>query len=405
MFSLEETIMQLPHFLAARRRLALALPTALAAAVAALVCLAPGSASAADAVKVGFTGPLSGSLSLLGQGVRDGLTTYIDYVNDHGGVNGRKIALIAEDDGYEPMRTLAAAKKLVEQDKVIAIVSPVGTPNVTALLTYSQESKLPLIAPYAFSHALTTPTRPYVFTTLPEVRMQTDALGAYLVETLKHRKIVAIYQNDDFGQDAVVGLEARLKKDNVPLAKVPFDRGSTNFSGVVAQARQSGADDVVFLGIPRDAALIMKEARKMGWKPQFSGHNALGDPQTFALAGKALVEGSLAVGVMEPLESKNPQVVEFIQNQKKYLPGTTPTTYSLHGYNAGVVFVAALKRVQGDVTSAKLVAALETVKNLDTGMMGPISYSPTQHAGSQAVRFLQAKDGKWIFVSDWIKAE
>lgn len=375
---------------------------------AALSCsialIAPIAAIAADPIKIGYTGPLSGSLSLLGQGVRDGVQVYVSYVNEQGGVNGRKIELIAEDDAYDPMRTLAAAKKLSEQDKVLALVSPTGTPNVTAMLGYSEERKLPIIGPYAFSNKLTTPTKRYVFTTLPEVRLQTGMLAEYLVNVLKRTKVATIYQNDDFGQDASAGLEDRMKKLKVPLTKLPFDRGTTNFSGIVAQARQSGAEDVVFLGIPRDAALIMKEANKMGWKPQFSGHNALGDPQTFMLAGAALVEGSIAVAVMEPLDSKKPQVAEFLAHQKKFLPKTTPTTYSMHGYNVGRVFVEALKRVQGDPTADKLVAELERIKGLDTGLMGPISFSPDQHAGSQSVSFMRANDAKWTINTEWLKA-
>lgn len=377
---------------------------ALAAIGCTLTLFASAGAALAADVKIGYTGPLSGSLSLLGQGVRDGIQVYVSYINDQGGVNGRKIQFIAEDDAYEPMRTLAAVKKLSEQDNILALVSPAGTPNVTAMIGYSQERKLPIIAPYAFSHALTTPVKRYVFTTLPEVRLQASVLGDYLVNQLKHTKIAAIYQNDDFGQDAVAGLDERLKKSGVTLTKLPFDRGSTNFSGVVAQARQSGAEDVVFLGIPRDAALVMKEANKMGWKPQFSGHNALGDPQTFTLAGQALVEGAIAVAVMEPLDSKKPQVAEFLARQAKYLPHSSPTTYSMHGYNAARVFVEALKRVQGEPTGDKLVTALESIKGLDTGLMGPISFSPEQHAGSEAVSFMRAKDGKWTIVTDWVKA-
>jgi branched-chain amino acid transport system substrate-binding protein len=369
-----------------------------------LALLSPVRAVAADPVKIGYTGPLSGSLSLLGQGVRDGIEVYVAYINEQGGVNGRKLEFIAEDDGYEPMRTVAAAKKLAEQDKVLALVSPAGTPNVAAIISYSQERKLPIIAPYAFSNTLTTPTKRYVFTTLPEVRLQASVLGDYLVNQLKRNKVAAIYQNDDFGQDAVAGLDDRLKKNNVVLTKLPFDRGSTNFSGVVAQARQAGVDDIVFLGIPRDAALIMKEANKMGWKPQFSGHNALGDPQTFTLAGASLVEGSIAVAVMEPLDSKKPQVAEFLARQKQYLPKTSPTTYSMHGYNAARVFVEALKLVQGEPTGDKLVAEMERIKGLDTGLMGPISFTREQHAGSQSVSFMRAKDGKWGIVTDWIKS-
>lgn len=374
-------------------------------AAAATLGLAVFAAQAADPIRIGYTGPLSGSLSLLGIGVRDGLQTYVDVVNAQGGVNGRKLELIAEDDAYDPTRTLAAAKKLVEQDKVLAFVSPTGTPNVTALVPYATERKVPILFPYAFSHALTTPVKRFVFTTLPEVRVQTNVLGDYLLTELKHKKIAAIYQNDDFGQDAVVGLDARIKRDGITFTKLPFDRGTTNFSGVVAQARQAEAESVVFLGIPRDAALVMKEANKMGWKPQFSGHNALGDPQTFTLAGVTLAEGALAVAVMEPLDSSKPQVAEFAANQKKFLPKTNPTTYSLHGYNAGRIFVEALRRINGEPSGDALVAALEGMKDFDTGLMAPVSFSPDRHAGSDSVSVLRAKEGKWQPVTGWIKAK
>jgi branched-chain amino acid transport system substrate-binding protein len=379
--------------------------TQLTAIGAASLFFSVGQAIAAEPIKIGYTGPLSGSLSLLGQAVRDGVATYVAVINDQGGVNGRKIEFIAEDDAYEPMRTLAAAKKLSEQDKVLALVGSAGTANVTALVGYSLERKMPIIAPYAFSNALTTPVKKYVFTTLPEVRLQTNLLGDYLLNVLKHRKIAAIYQNDDFGQDAVSGLDDRLKKNNVTLTKLPFDRGTTNFSGVVAQAKQSGAEDVVFLGIPRDAALIMKEANKMGWTPQFSGHNALGDPQTFILAGAALVEGAIAVAVMEPLDSTKPQVAEFLAHQKKFMPKTTPTTYSLHGYNAGRLFVEAVKKIQGEPTGEKLVAAMESIKDFNTGLMGPLSFNENNHAGSQSVSFMRAKNSKWAIVTEWLQAK
>ena len=376
---------------------------AILAGAAALVTVS--ATGAAETIKLGTTGPLSGSLSLLGQGVRDGIETYISFVNDQGGINGRKIELISEDDSYDPMRAVASAKKLVEQDSVIGLISPVGTPSNAAMVPYVQEKKVPLFAPYAFSHTLTTPNKRYVFTTLPEVRIQASVLADYLTGTLKHTKIAVIYQNDDFGQDAVIGFEERLKKSNVPVTKLPFDRGSTNFSGVVAQARQSGAEDVVFFGIPRDAALIMKEANKMGWKPQFSGHNALGDPQTFTLAGASLVEGAIAVAVMEPLESAKPEVAQFLARQKKYMPKTTPTTYSMHGYNAAQIMVEAIKRVQGTPTSEKIVVELEKIKGMDTGLMAPVTFTSEQHAGSLAAAFMRAKAGKWVIDTPWMQAK
>lgn len=363
------------------------------------------NASAADTIKVGYVGPLSGSLSLLGQSVRDGILVYFAYANEKGGVKGKKLELIAEDDGYDPMRTVAATKKLLEYDKIVTLLSPTGTPATVALLPLVNENKLPMLFPYAFSHALTNPTKLYVFTTLTEVRVQMHVLADYIVNNLKQRKVAAIYQNDDFGHDAVTGLVDRFSALNIPLTKLPFDRGTTNFSGVVAQARKAGVEHVVFLGIPRDAALVMREASNMGWRPQFSGHNALGDPQTFKLAGQ-LAEGAIAVAVMVPLDSQNPQVQEFLAHQKKYLPKASPTTYSMHGYNAAKVFVEALSRIEGkEITADAIVGVLNAMRNFDTGLMGPISFSKDQHAGGLYNAIVKAKDGKWYLVTPWMKAK
>lgn len=377
---------------------------AMLAALAA-AALAGTPAFAADPIRIGTSGPLSGSLSLLGQGVRDGLEVYFRHINDQGGINGRKVELIAEDDGYDPMRTLAAARKLSEQDKVVAFISPVGTPGVAALIPYATERRTPIVGPYAFSHTLTSPTKKYVFTTLSEVRVQAGLIGDYVTGKLKAKRVAVIYQNDDFGQDAVIGLEERMKKTGVSLTKLPYERGSTNFSGVVAQARESGADNVVFLGIPVAAALVMKEAGKMGWKPQFSGHNALGDPQTFELAGAALAEGAIAVALMEPLDSSKPQVAEFIARQKKYLPRTKPTTYSMHGYNVAQLVAEVIKRVPGEPTGEKIAAELEKVRDLNMGLMGPLTFTADRHAGSDSVAFMRAQSGKWVLVTDWVKAQ
>jgi branched-chain amino acid transport system substrate-binding protein len=382
---------------------ALSRRTALLAGAATIAAAMPAGA-ADEPVKVGMSGPFSGGLSLLGQSVRDGVEVSFAEINAKGGVAGRKLVFLAEDDAYEPMRTIAAARKLVEQDKVAALLAVTGTAPSAALLPFVTESKTPLLFPYAFSHSLTTPLKRDVFTTLPEVRVQMRVLANYILKTLKQTKVAAIYQNDDFGQDAVAGLDERFGRDKIPLVKLPFDRGTTNFSGVVAQAKAAGVEHVVFLGIPKDAALVMREANNLGWKPQFSGHNALGDPQTFQLAGP-LAEGALAVAVMEPLDSEKPAVKSFIAAQQKYKSGTKPTTYSMHGYQSGMLFAEVLKRTGGKSDEPSIVAALESLKGYDTGLMAPISFSPQQHAGALAGAIMKAEGGRWKIITGWLEAD
>jgi branched-chain amino acid transport system substrate-binding protein len=374
--------------------------TVLAATTVAMLTL---PANAQAPVNVGMSGPFSGGLSLLGQSVRDGVEVAFAEINDAGGIDGRKLQFIAEDDGYEPMRTIASARKLVEQDKVVALLAVTGTAPSAALLPLVAESKTPLLFPYAFAHALTTPTKRDVFTTLPEVRVQTMVLANYILKELKQTKVAAIYQNDDFGQDAVAGLEERFKTANVALTKLPFDRGTTNFSGLVAQAKAAGVEHVVFLGIPKDAALVMREANNLGWKPQFSGHNALGDPQTFQLAGP-LAEGAIAIAVMEPLDSDKPAVKAFLAAQQKYKPNTKPTTYSMHGYQSGKLFAEILKRTGGKTDEASIVGALENMKNYDTGLMAPLTFAADRHAGALSGAIMKAEGGKWKIISDWLSA-
>jgi branched-chain amino acid transport system substrate-binding protein len=153
------------------------LPRRAILAAGAVIVMATLPAMAEEPLKVGMSGPFSGGLSLLGQSVRDGVEVAFAEINEQGGVGGRKLQFIAEDDGYEPMRTIASARKLVEQDKVIVLLAVTGTAPSAALLPFVTESKTPMLFPYAFSHSLTTPLNHDVFTTLPEVRVQMMVLA------------------------------------------------------------------------------------------------------------------------------------------------------------------------------------------------------------------------------------
>ena len=119
------------------------------------------------------------------------------------------------------------------------------------------------------------------------------------------------------------------------------------------------------------------------------------------LAGP-LAEGAIAIAVMEPLDSDKPAVKAFLAAQQKYKPNTKPTTYSMHGYQAGKLFAEVLKRSGGKTDEASIVAALEGMKGYDTGLMAPLSFSRDQHAGALAGAIMKAENGKWKIISDWL---
>ena len=194
-------------------------------------------------IRIGYVGPLSGSLSLLGSSVRDGLSVAVTAINEKGGVGGRKLELIAEDDGYDPARTVAAGRKLAEQDKVVAIVAPAGTAGTAALLPFITDNKVPLLFPYAFSHALTNPTKRYAFTTLPEVRVQMAVLGSYIVTELKQTQDRRDLPERRFrpGRGGRAGGRAEGQGDHLAAAAVrPRDHGVQRRGGA-GQAGGRGA--------------------------------------------------------------------------------------------------------------------------------------------------------------------
>ena len=117
-----------------------------------------------------------------------------------------------------------------------------------------------------------------------------------------------------------------------------------------------------------------------------------------------MIEGAYAVAVMDPLDSDQPAVKVFLATQKKYMPGKQPTTYSMHGYNAGKIFIETLKRTKGRTAPNDIVAALEGMTNFDTGLMAPISFSKNEHAGSRAGAIMKAEKGRWNVITGWLKA-
>jgi ABC-type branched-subunit amino acid transport system substrate-binding protein len=353
-------------------------------------------------IKVGWIGGTSGPIAFVASNTRIGVEAHFKAINDAGGINGRKLELIAEDDAYQPVKTVAAYKKLVERDGVAFFCGNMGTVTTDAILSFLQDDKVPLVAPFGLSLAVTVPPKRYVFAALANYYDQLNVMADYIVTQLKGKRVVYLYQNDEAGQAGLAGLKDGLKRHGLEIAlAVPFETATTDFSSIIIRARQAKPDVVQLLTVPVNSARILKEMAKFGWKPTVTGHAPIIDEQLLEIAGDA-AEGVMAAGIATRHDADTPEVKEYRATLAKYFPGTRPTFWSLQGYNSGKVCVEGLRRAGKDLTREGLVNALETVKGLRTGLTGPITYGPGVRAGNRGVAVIQVKERKFVQISDWM---
>lgn len=366
--------------------------------------------SSKEPIKLGFFGPLSGSGASMGVDSKAGLEAYIDKVNDDGGVNGRKLQVVSYDDEYQPAKSLAAAKRLVEQDKVLAIVGSMGTAGNVAVAPYMQEKKVPLIGPYALATKLQQPPQRYIFTTLPGYTAVNYIIGDFIMNKLKAqgKKIGYFYMDSDAGHESADGLKKYLKEHNLPpLADdITYANGTTDFSSQILKLQQDGVDIVVTVMATQDAALALKQANNTGYKPTWIFSSGAGTKQLFTLLGNnAAAEGAIVAAQNPASNEDNPGLKEFRDAMKKYFPSQEIGPFSYNSWVAAKVTVEAIKRAGANVNGETLVGSLETIKDFETGAFGLITYGPNQHAAGQYTKFLIAKNGNWEKLTDWIAAK
>lgn len=334
-----------------------------------------------------------------------GVMSYLNVINEMGGIHGRKIKWKGEDDGYQPSKTLAVCKKLVEQDKVFAILAPTGIPTTLAALPYLTSQNVPLLFPFAPIMPLEVPVKRNVFLITPSVERQYYAIVDYAIRKLGAKKIAIISQAGPSGP--VDHMLYRLKESGLTLVGnvEEYKIGQTDFSAIVAKFKQLNPDFCVLGAIPVAASLVLKEAQKQGWKPPlgFMSHTVMYDAEFLRLAGSAAEGFRTFQSMKSPTDSMDPEVVEFRERIEKVYPKKyTPTPLMMYGYISAKIFCEAMKKAGPEPTREKLITAIESMTKMDIGFMGPLGFSPTQHQGCLLVRVNQVEKGKYAPVSEWL---
>ena len=356
-------------------------------------------------ILLGCSNSFSGPLAFTGeQATRYGVDLYFKVVNDGGGIHGRKVRTTYYDDGYRPQDAVANTRKLVEQDQVFAIIAPQGSPPVVATLGYLEQNKVPMLFP--FQSSTETRNRKYVFSGLTLSDRQSRMMIEYLVGQRKFRRFGALYQDDEYGKSFLAAFEADLARHGLKLgATEPVKRGVTDVSAQIAKL-QAAKPEVTFLVLtPGPAAQALKERQKIGWADTLMvSTGPLTDERYLALAGDA-AEGVEGLSMTpDPVRSELPALKLYREHMLKYFPKNEPNRYSLSGYLAATLFTEGARRAGRNLTREGLIAALETFKAFETGIVPPITIGPDHDTQKQGF-WVRVERGHFKQLSDWLKSE
>ena len=221
-----------------------------------------------DEILIGNVQDLSGPMKELGMLLPSGSNLYFDHVNNNGGVHGRKIRMVVEDAQYNPQKTVAAVKKLIEKEQVFCLYNVIGTSPAEAVRPLLAESEIPLIAPATQSGTMSDMSRPaaeYIFHTDTGYDIQSGILIDYAKGMDENAVIGVIYQDDDYGQNVIKGVEESEAEMGITVQKESFQRGATDFAGQVMNMMKGGCTHVIIAGIVKEPIIIMKTAEAMGY--------------------------------------------------------------------------------------------------------------------------------------------
>ena len=354
-------------------------------------------------ILIGSCSALDGPASFLGRETIIGATAYLDVINSKGGVNGRKIQLMAFDDGYEPAKADSCFKRLLKE-QVFAAGFFVGTPTAARYVPLAQENKLPVVGLFTGAELLYSPLKHYVMNVRASYYDETREQVENLWNTLKLHKIGIIYQDDAFGTAVLDGLQLALKKYHAtPTGLGTFPRNTLDVDKGIAAVRAASPDAVLIVGPYAPVAQVVKRAHAGGWKPLFLTVSFVGTEKFIAEAGKD-AEGTVITQVVPPYTRTDFPTIALYRNAlHTYYPSEQPSFVSLEAFVDAMVLVEGLKRAGKDLTREKLISGLESIDGKDVGL-GPrllLKYSANRHKAFDQIYTTVVQGGKPEIVDDW----
>jgi len=340
---------------------------------------------APDQIVFGQAAVLEGPASALGQGMRTGIQAAFDEVNKNGGVHGRKLKLVSVDDGYEPDKSIAAVKKLIEDEKVFALIGPVGTPTANAAQPVAQAAKVPYIGPFTGAAFLRDPKRDNVINVRASYDAETEAWVKHLTEDLKITKIAIFFQDDAFGRAGLSGFKKAMDKRGMQIAaEATFERNTVAVKSALLTLKRAEPEAVVMVGPYKPCAEFIKLARKTDFNPAFVNISFVG---AGALAkelgpdGKGVIVSQV---VPFPWDASLKVVADYQAAIKAADAKAEPEFVSLEGYLVGRLTIAALDKSGPNPTREGLLKTIKETGKFDIGGL-PMTFGPEKNEGLDKV--------------------
>jgi len=358
-------------------------------------------------IKLGHFGDMSGPAAYIGEMVVGSTQAYLGMVNQEGGVLGRKLELVIEDNKYDPTLTKSAFTKLVSQHRVFMLINVYGSSPCTAIFPDIEKEKIPVIPTYAGASSMFDPPKKYLFWLANNGVDEGLLVVDFIVKDLKAQKpkIGICYQDDEWGKDGLQGIIQGCKKHKLDApVTAPYKRGEFKLGPQAMKLKAAGVTHCFYVGYAPVYVALLKAAHDVGWKPVFFGDYVSVDTKTFQM-GKELSHGHYHV-----LNTGLPQ---------ENVPGAKKMSEAIVKYGAKVdvnnplipmlwagclAWTEGLKRAGKDLTREKFITAMETLKEFPVdGLMAPLTYGPNLRKGAHYYRILRADYQKQLFVpaSDW----
>jgi branched-chain amino acid transport system substrate-binding protein len=319
-----------------------------------------------DSILFGQAAALDGPSSALGRGMRQGILAAFGEINARGGVHGRRLKLISRDDGYDPDRSAAETTRLIDDDKVFALIGAVGTPTTTATVPIAKAKNVPFIGPFTGAEFLRSPELHNVINIRASYGAEAEAWVKYLTEERKVSRIAIFYQDDSFGRDGLAGVKKALDKRGLELlAEGTFERNTKAVGSALRALRRAEPEAVVMVGTYAPCAEFIKLAHRRDFNPIFVNVSFVG---ANALAKELGPEGNgviVSQVVPFPWDTSTRLVADYQAAERALDPAMKPEFVSLEGYLSGRLVGAALQQTGPNPTRTDMLKVISQTGRFD----------------------------------------